>query len=71
MNIFELPINREWITEANIGGKIVRYDFCSQKRNKQYDSKLFKYIGKGFIWSINGVRQSFTEKDVYYFWVKK
>jgi hypothetical protein len=54
---------------ANIGGQLVKYDAACSYRRKAYDSKVFRYIGKGFIHSVGGVKQGYTEKDVCYFWV--
>jgi len=55
-------------TTAKINGKIVEYDACSNKRYFRYGRKVFRYIGKGYVHSVGGVVQSFTEKDVMYFW---
>ena len=54
---------------AMIDGKEVPYDFCGSHRREPMYKKL-KYIGRGYIYSIDGIRQSYTEKDVRHFWVK-
>jgi hypothetical protein len=33
-----------------------------------YKRRVFEYIGKGFIHSIGGIKQSFTPQDVAHFW---
>jgi hypothetical protein len=58
---------RETTCLAKIGLKIIRYDACSEKRNVPLYENL-KYIGKGYIWSINGTRQHFKRK--HHFWVR-
>lgn len=42
---------------CKINGKIMPYDACSEVPNA-YDKKAFRYIGKGKIYSVNGVLQS-------------
>lgn len=39
-----------------INSDIVAYDVCASDPN-YYDNDLWKYIGKGVIWSINGILQ--------------
>ena len=51
-------------------GAICEYDVCDTHRYGDYDSKLFKYIGKGRIHSVNGVLQGFIKFN-YYFWVRR
>lgn len=62
--------NQSHITECklNRSKKITEYDVYSSKRYS-YNPVVFKYIGKGFIHSINGVIQNFPQ--TYYFWVKR
>ena len=61
--------NTERIALLNDGSKTL-YDACSKKRYNVYDSKYFKYIGEGIIYSIGGVKQS-SNDDKYYFWRKR
>ena len=53
-NLRESPIT---ICELE-GGERVRYDACSSKGESAYDEWPFKYIGKGKIYSVDGVKQS-------------
>ena len=57
---------------AIIDGLEVEYDMCDDKPFTQdyYPEHLerFEYIGKGYISNIGGVKQSFTEEDVEYFY---
>ena len=48
-------------------GKLVRYDACANNRVVKDYRKVFRYIGKGTIFSINGREQSRGKQ--YYFWV--
>ena len=56
---------------ALINGKEVGYDACHSslfyKWRPAYSPKVFRYIGKGYIYKIDGVRQSFSK--MHYFWV--
>jgi len=47
-------------------GEIVTYDGCSSEKTDYYDPEIFEYIGKGVIYSVGNVRQTFTEID--HFW---
>lgn len=54
-----------------INGKEVSYDVChDQKSTASYDSKIFKYIGKGTIHTIDGVKQG-GSGDLDHFWIKR
>lgn len=56
---------------AKIKGKKVYYDVCG-KKNNDYPKKYFYFIGKGQIFSINGVKQTGSkEKDIYFFCLKE
>ncbi len=56
---------------AKIKGKEVYYDICGKKIN-DYPKKYFDFIGKGQIFSINGVKQTGSkEKDIYFFRLKE
>jgi hypothetical protein len=59
------------ITVTDINGKLIEYDACSKHRYNQYSRQAFRYTGKGFIYSINGVKQSYTEKDKMFFWERR
>jgi hypothetical protein len=49
-------------------GSIVEYDACANERNA-YDEKIFRYIGKGYIYEVNGVKQTYlgAHKMDYFF----
>lgn len=60
---------KEPIRIALIDGKEVKYFACSSRRNtykKQEKNGHFEYIGKGIIWTIDGVQQSGNRK--LHFW---
>ena len=50
-------------------GKLVHYDACADKRIVPSYRKAFRYIGKGAIFSINGVEQNRDKQR--YFWEYK
>ena len=52
--------------KAKIGGEVVSYDLCSENRNAYSDCKNARYIGKGFIYTINGVDNS-SETPYHFF----
>lgn len=54
---------------ATIKGKKVEYDFCSEEENTYTDIKKKKYLGRGTIFSVNGVEQS--GKQEHHFWIHK
>lgn len=49
-------------------GEIREYDACSDNK-RAYNAKHFKLIGRGTVYSVNGVLQEFTHKQ--YFFTKK
>ena len=52
---------------ALINGEKVAYDVCSQGRKAYKDTKT-DYLGKGTIYSVDGVLQTVTgEKAIYHF----
>lgn len=52
-------------------GQIVEYDACSKKID-EYDPNVFRYIGDGIIWEVNGVIQKPKgEVPRYCFYVNK
>lgn len=56
------------ITEALINGQVVQYD----NADAEYDASLhahFEYLGKGKVYSVNGVKQQFSNQ--YHFWKTK
>lgn len=53
---------------ALIKDKEVAYDFCSSKKNAYPEIAKKKYLGKGSIFSIVGVRQSGAGNNAYHFW---
>jgi len=57
-------------TEAKLeNGDIVRYGLCSANRNCDLAGDR-TYLGKGIIYSVNGVRQSRLD-EVLHFWARK
>lgn len=44
-------------------GEIVGYDACGETPETYDHLTCFSFIGKGFIYSIDGVRQRWTEAD--------
>ena len=52
--------------KALINGEIVSYDACSSESEHEYNVKIFKFIGKGFVYSVDGVRQNFEEEWYFY-----
>jgi len=59
------------ICVASINGKLVKYDAAHNTRDASYNPDVFDYIGQGFIFSVNGIVQGYTEKDVCHFWIEK
>lgn len=53
-------------TSAMIGGKERYYDLATDTKKERAG---FCYIGKGYIYTVNGVRQGFTKKDKAFFYV--
>lgn len=59
----------EEVRIANINGELKPYYVCDKKR-EAYSDWPVKYIGSGYIHSIDGVEQCHPE-EVMHFWVKK
>ena len=55
----------EHLTIAKIDGKQQEYHCCSSNM-EDVDSKNFRFIGKGIIYSIDEVKQHF-DKEFYFF----
>lgn len=56
-------------TEALINGNIVQYDNADSTYDPSLHSK-FEYLGKGIVYSVNGVIQK-NPKVLYHFWKAK
>lgn len=63
----ELRTEKKYICIANINGLKVPYDKCHPAANNNYkERKGFRYLGQGYIGSINSVKQRGTE--LHDFW---
>jgi hypothetical protein len=57
------------ITEALIDGKVLKYDVCSSNiilHGEKYYAE-YSYIGKGSIYSVGGVKQSYSDNNTHFF----
>ena len=60
--------DREPVRKCKLyNGDIVHYDVCGDRAD-QYDLNVFKYIGYGEVYTIDGIEQTFTNK---HFFVKR
>lgn len=62
---------RSVTTIALIDGKEVEYNACCDVKRTSLDEakafySAFKYIGKGIIYKVDGVKQSFTEQCYFF-----
>lgn len=59
--------NRESACKVKLkNGEIVYYDLCGKSKNDYTSVENKEYLGKGTIYEINGVRQSFTEVERFW-----
>lgn len=74
MNLFTFhdqkqQINPDQQKEALLeDGRIVAYDICCRDKS-HVDDALYRLLGKGTVYSINGVRQ--TNNHTFWFWSKR
>lgn len=54
---------------ALIDGEELKYDFASDNRDAYPTVNNKVYLGKGIIYKVNGVRQTFTNEE--HFWRKR
>lgn len=63
----QFSIENQNICKAKLtNGVVIVYDLCEKSRYSYNSVKNKKYIGKGIIYEINGVLQTFTE--IMHFW---
>ncbi len=67
--------SEELETVASIDGKLLPYDCCANNQEAEktsYGCLKLKYLGKGFIYSIDGVVQHYAgTPEMLHFWAKR